>query len=533
MTRNVPAKWRPTLGMIVFVVLMTVLTLPLVSLFFFRLYENELVRQTEAELIAQSAALAASFAHEVEAMGDLALPSGVPAVPAPSTEANFDQSLQPSLDLTSDDVLGPRPEAVAALMQPSPPMIAIGQRLQPIATKTQSVTLAGFRLLDRNGIVIAGRQEVGQSLAHIEEVAQALQGRYKAVLRTRISNEPPPPLYSLSRGTRIRVFTAMPVIVQGRVAGAIYASRTPNNIIKHIYGEQRKFILAGLMVLGATTVIGLVFSRAITGPINALVSRTIEAGHGKRDALMHLSHHGTREIALLSQSFIDMAARLHDRSDYISTFAAHVSHELKTPLTSIQGAAELLRDDVHSGSGSMTDPERLRFLDNIIADTTRLTLMLHRLRELARADNAQMNGTALLSTVIADLKSAYPGLDIQDSGIRDQRVAMSTENVSIVLSHLADNSERHQAKSLHISALSSDHEVIVRLCDDGEGISDANRDRIFDAFFTTRRESGGTGMGLGIVQAMLRAHGGSICLLALETGTGFEIRIPAAWSRQV
>jgi two-component system sensor histidine kinase CreC len=174
----------------------------------------------------------------------------------------------------------------------------------------------------------------------------------------------------------------------------------------------------------------------------------------------------------------------------------------------------------------MTDTERLRFLDNIIADTTRLTLMLHRLRELARADNAQMDGTAALSDVIADLKSAFPGLDIRDSGIDDQRVAMSAENVFIVLSHLADNSARHQAKALHIAALSSEREVIVTLRDDGEGISDANRNRVFDAFFTTRREAGGTGMGLGIVQAMLRAHGGSIRLLAEETGTSFEIRMP-------
>jgi two-component system, OmpR family, sensor histidine kinase CreC len=528
MTRNVPVKWRPTLGMIVFIVLMTVLTLPLVSLFFFRLYENELVRQTEAELIAQSAVLAASFAHEVEAVNDLEFPFGASVEPAPPSGGNFDQSLQPSLDLTSDDVHGPRPQANATQNLPSPSLTSIGQRLQAVVRKTQSVTLAGFRVLDGNGVVIAGREELGQSLAHIEEVAQALQGGYKSVLRMRVSNEQPPPLYSLSRGTRIRVFTAMPVIVQGRVAGVIYASRTPNNIIKHIYGERRKFILAGLTILGATTIIGLLFSRAITSPINALVSRTIEFGNGKRDALLPLSHHGTREIALLSQSFIVMAEQLHDRSDYIATFAAHVSHELKTPLTSIQGAAELLRDDVHSDSGSMTDPERLRFLENIIADTTRLTLMLHRLRELARADNPQMNGTALLSAPIADLKSAYPDLNIQDNGIQDYRVAMPVENVFIVLSHLADNSARHQAKSLHISATSSDHEVIITICDDGEGISDANRNRVFDAFFTTRRETGGTGMGLGIVQAMLRAHGGAIHLLNLEAGTGFEIRIPSA-----
>ena len=64
---TVRRKWRPTLSMIVFVVLVTVAMLPLIGLFFFRLYENQLIHQTESELIAQTAAIAAIYAREVEA----------------------------------------------------------------------------------------------------------------------------------------------------------------------------------------------------------------------------------------------------------------------------------------------------------------------------------------------------------------------------------------------------------------------------------------------------------------------------------
>ena len=81
MSVQVPRKWRPTLGSIVFVVLATVMALPLVGLFFFRLYENQLVRQTEAELIAQSAVIAAAFAEEVERQPDPATLLGA-AVPS-------------------------------------------------------------------------------------------------------------------------------------------------------------------------------------------------------------------------------------------------------------------------------------------------------------------------------------------------------------------------------------------------------------------------------------------------------------------
>ncbi|MBJ6127440.1 ATP-binding protein [Microvirga splendida] len=528
MTDKVVAKWRPTLGMIVFAVLVTVLALPLVSLFFFRLYENELVRQTEAELIAQSAALAAIFAQEVEKTPDANLLLGASAPPVRSEHNGFNRFLQPSLDLTSDNVLDPRPDAVPALRPPVAPIMTIGERLQGIVQQTQSITLAGFRLLDPQGVIIAGREEVGLSLGHVEEVKEALQGRYKAVLRTRISNEPPPPLYSLSRGTSVRIFAAMPVIVQDRVAGVIYASRTPNNIIKHIYDQQRKLILAGLSVLGATLIIGLIFSRAITRPLHALVARTIEVGHGRREALQPLAHHGTREIALLSQSFIDMARRLYDRSDYIATFAAHVTHELKTPLTSIQGAAELLRDDAAAVASSMTPSERIRFLDNIIADTSRLTLMLHRLRELARAETPSIGGQSDLTSVIPELKRQSPNLNIEVGGYIDYCVPISAENLLIIFSHLVDNSICHHAGTIKISAFADNDEVAITVSDDGDGISTANRAMIFEAFFTTRRESGGTGMGLGIVQAMLEAHHGAIRLLPSEKGATFEIRLPEA-----
>ena len=129
---------------------------------------------------------------------------------------------------------------------PSPAYVEIGARLMPIILDTQKVTLAGFRMLDPHGVVIAGRDEVGQSLAHIEEVAAALQGQYRAALRIRMPDKPPPPIYSISRGIGVHVFSAMPVIVDNHVAGVIYTSRTPNNIFDHLYQERGKFVLAAI-----------------------------------------------------------------------------------------------------------------------------------------------------------------------------------------------------------------------------------------------------------------------------------------------
>lgn len=523
---RVASKWRPSLSLVVFLMLSAVLALPFVGLFFFRIYENQLVHQAESELIAQSAALVAVIGRDLRANlpADAALGAAV-AADARSEAAAGLVPVLPSLDLARDQLLPRRPDAQPALAPAAEAFRAAGARLGPILVETQRVTLAGFRLLDSNGIVIAGREELGQSLAHVEEVAAALRGRFAAALRLRVSKNEPPPLYSLSRGTGVRVFTAMPVVIDGRVAAVLYSSRTPSNVFRHLYEERGKVVAAGLSVAILTLLIGLAFHRAITRPVKELIARTAAIGRGDRNALQPLRHHGTAEFATLSQSFLDMAGALNARSDFVATFAAHVSHELKSPLTSIEGAAELLRDDIEAGTGRMTDAERRRFLDNIVADAKRLTAITNRLRELARAEATPTDGATEIGPVIEALRSAFTGLSIRAGGEETGPIGMSAENLRIVLAHLADNAERHGATRLSVDAEAQGEFVRLEVRDDGQGISTNNRARIFDSFFTTRRDSGGTGMGLAIVRAMLEAHGGTILLADSERGARFTIML--------
>ncbi|WP_287141303.1 ATP-binding protein [Mesorhizobium sp.] len=496
------------------------MALPLVGLFFFRLYENQLIRQTEAELIAQGAALAAIHAQEVRDAGIAAEKLGA-AVPADRDNPDSPyRPIEPRLDLASDRVLATRPAATAATVDPA--FTAIGARLSGILAETQKTTLAGFRLLDPKGVVIAGREEIGLSLGAVGEVRAALAGRYASALRQRISDEPPPSLYSVSRGTRVRVFVAMPVAVDGKVAGVVYLSRTPNNIVKHLYGERGKVVLAAIAILGGTLLIGLIFLRTVSRPIYALMERTKRIAAGDRAAIRPLDHHGTREMAALSDAFLEMAEKLHARSDSIQTFATHVSHELKSPLTAIQGAAELLRD---SGS-AMDEAERRRFSDNIVTDAGRLNLLVRRLLDLARAENLAPSGESTsIGAALALLPTGdRPALRVEagETGLR-----ISAENAAIVLANLIDNSARHGATLVSIMAASAGGKATIQVSDDGAGISPSNRARIFEPFFTTRRDCGGTGMGLGIVLALLKAHDGTIRLVDSERGTRFEIILPA------
>ena len=526
---NTSRKWRPSLSLVVFVVLAGVVSLPLFSLYFLKVYQNQLIQQTEAELIAQSAALSAVVKREIETGFPPGVALGVKVTPVarkPSEEPY--QPIWPVLELANESVLPPRPQALAPPAPADPAFVALGARMMPDLIATQYVTLAGFRLLDPNGVVIAGRDEVGLSLAHLGEVHEALQGRFSAALRVRVSKHDQPALYSISRGTGMRIFTAMPVIVHDSVAGVIYASRTPNNVFKYLYEQRGRLALAILSTIVPTLLIGFLFHRTITEPMRQLIARTNLVGKGDRDALRPLKHHGTSEFARLSQSFLEMARRLNTRSSFISTFATHVSHELKSPLTSIQGAAELLRDDIDAATPAMTDRDKRKFLDNIIADADRLAKISGRLRDFARAENPVAVGAAKLSASIAGLLSAFERIDIRASGELDVPMRISEENATIIFSNLADNAMRHGSPTLELSAMRQGYFLLVRVCDNGEGVSPNNRAQVFDSFFTTRRDSGGTGMGLAIVRAMLDAHGGAIRLVESERGTAFELTIPIA-----
>jgi two-component system, OmpR family, sensor histidine kinase CreC len=511
-------KWRPSLGLVIFVVLASVATLPLVGLFFFRLYDNQLIRQTQAELIAQSRVLAAVYAREVEARLDkgLVLGSELPPAARPVPEDRV-TPIRPALDLTSNDLLMRRPDARPAAAPANPLYVEIGTKLMPIILETQKVTLAGFRVLDPNGVVIAGRQEVGESLAHIEEIAAALKGQYHAALRTRKPDRTPPSIYSISRGVGVHVFSAMPVLVNNHVAGVIYTSRTPSNIFDHLYQERGKFILAALAVIAGTALIGLVFSRTITRPMHELVSRVDRIARGDRDAFQPLAHYGTREFAQLSKSFLGMAEQF-----------SHLTHELKSPLTSIKGAAELLLESLQGHTATLTRMEQKNFVSNILGDAERLETMTQRLRELARAEGAPQNESSELGSIVSGLKSRFPTRAIAASGCLDRSIGMSAEKALIVLTHLTDNAIRHNAKNIRLEAANDDAAIRMTISNDGDPISEANRDRIFDAFFTTRRDTGGTGMGLAIVRAIMTSHGGAIRLKPTERGAAFELQFPAA-----
>jgi len=374
-------------------------------------------------------------------------------------------------------------------------------------------------VLDFNGVAVAGRQEIGLSFAHVGEVARAQAGHYTSVVRERITNKPRPALSSISRGTGIRLFAALPIVHDDRLWGVVYLSRTPKNILKHMYAERQKVILAGLTILIVSVIIVVLTSYRISRPIHQLIARTKRASDGDLAAMEPLNRPGTREVELLSQSFAEMAHTLNERSNYIRDFATRVSHEFKTPLTSIQGASELLRDNIDD----MPAEQRHKFLQNIIDDGDRLERLVTRLLELARADNLKPSEDVIdLAASLATLSPLYQDRPINLVIAPDiaGRTQMTHETFETIASNLVENAIQHGAGTVSIDSGADDGHIHLTFSDDGQGVSEANRDKIFTPFFTTRREEGGTGLGLDVVKSLLEAHAGSIRLLDTVSGPG-------------
>lgn len=469
-----------------------------------------LVQQTESELISQAAVIAAMYRHEL----------GIPVTAATSNPEY--QPIAPQLDLSTSPILPRRPDARPARII-DPRTSIIGTKLLPVFLDAQKTTLSGLRLIDAQGVVIAGKDEMNQYLGHVPEIADALKGQYRSVLRQRVSDSPPPAIASISRGTGIRVFIALPIMADQNVLGVVYMSRTPANILKYIYDSRIKIILVGLLMLVITFMVAWMTAKFLTRPINRL-ARDVMAYEKGGTIPASASRSWIDDIDVLSRHCHKMMETTRKRADYVRSFAMNVSHAVKTPLTAILGAAELLLEH----RGTMHTDQQQKFLENIIADSNRLNRLASRLIHLARAEHdIRLDDHCILLDILNGLKEHYipHGLNIGITAPPELHAPISHDNLDSILTNLLDNARQHGATKASIATRIAQDHLVIMVGNNGTTIPPGNRQKIFDAFFTTRPHSGGTGLGLGIVQSLLHAHGGTITL-AETPETCFEIRLP-------
>ncbi|WP_050604852.1 ATP-binding protein [Ruegeria sp. 6PALISEP08] len=514
---KVRQKWRPSLALVIGLVCLALVTLPIVGVLGARLSSNQFVRDTERSLLAQAALLAEVYAAafaEQQTEPTLGYPLSDEQI---AHRSQVYHPIPPRLDLFRGQVSDPRPDPVAVDTGIGAPYEKIAQSLSDLATLTKKTTLTGYLLLDHAGLIVASSGEGAGSLAHVPEVARALQGETVTLLRYRADQSNRHLLNSISRDTSYRVFVAHPVVVADRVIGAVYLSRTPMDLGKFLFQERYTLgYVTVFMVLSAALVGGLMW-RLISKPIRDLSTQSRDVASGLKPVPDPVPHYGVRELAELGNSVVSMASTLSDRSTAIETYTNHVTHELKSPVTAILGAAELLAD---TPPNAPADRQR-KLVSNIQAESLRMTTLLDRLRDLARASIQADGSHTSLVDLITEAAHEFPRLNVDLKAPEDIDLPLSQDQGLIMLHHLLQNAQQHGATRVDITF--EENPIALRIQDNGSGVSSRNSERITQPFFTTRRDAGGTGMGLAIVAAVLEQAGAQIRCLPSQQGALFQI----------
>ncbi len=516
------------LGVLLFTALM-----PGLGAIFLRVYENVLVRQTEAELIAQAAAYDAAF--------DLAWPGPKDPIPPPppvegdrtrsygraeaTAPENYFTPDALTIDLNTMPILPQRPPPDATGQSPDPDALAAANQIAPLIAETRRTTLASILILDARGVVLSQGVLAGKSYAFLPEVQSAMAGRSQSVLRRRGDYQRRYAFEMLSRASAIRVHYARPIKLGERTVGVLLLSRSPRALFRGIYDDLGKIALGFVIIV--IVIIGLagLLSRAIAKPIEQLTQASAHVGRGGSE-VPPTPATATIEIRALFDNFRRMATKIDQRSRYLRDFAAAMSHEFKTPLTGIRGVLELL--DEHGDT--MSAEERRRFIANAEGDADRLSRLVARLLELARADMAEADET--VSTPVADaVHRVADALRDPDFAIEVRigadlpAVSVPMEVLEAVLTTLIENSRQAGARKVSIAAAGVDDHLDLTVADDGPGVPLADRERLFEPFFTTKRGQGGTGLGLPIARSLLANAGSGIDFVASEKGACFRLSL--------
>lgn len=302
--------------------------------------------------------------------------------------------------------------------------------------------------------------------------------------------------------------------------------------------EQVLVITIGLAI-AVLVLWSLVASRAIVAPVRALVAATRRVAKG--DLAVSVPSRGGPELGELAASFNQMASELAvgrerlaaaERDQAWAEMARQVAHEVKNPLQPMRMAAELLQRARSEGDQraeaiadrlARTVLEQTRELDRIASDFRAFAGVAPAARSQVRLDD----WLAELQTHCAGLFAGRP-LDLRVVfGAGVARVAVDSSALARVFVNLLQNAIEAAPGGVTVTIASTVRATtaVVQVTDDGPGVAEAARHRLFEPYFTTK--SSGTGLGLAICRRLVEAHGGTIRLVhSGPSGTAFEVALP-------
>ena len=319
--------------------------------------------------------------------------------------------------------------------------------------------------------------------------------------------------------------------------GTLYISPSVDSASPQSLSESinRLLLWGGLLAVAIALVFTFVLSRRISAPIHALTLTAKRLGQG--DLSQRVQLRGKGEVQELAQAFNSMASDLERAEQLRRNLVADVAHELRTPLSNIQGYLEAVGDGVIAADAAT--------IRSLYEEATLLSRLVDDLQDLAIAEAGELklvfqaeDIAELINRTVAAVQSqvSAKGLLVSiDLSDKLPPVNIDYHRISQVLRNLLENAVAHTAKgeAITVTARQQGSWVEVGVVDTGEGIPAEDLPNIFERFYrvdrSRTRATGGSGLGLTIAKRLVEAHGGKIEVQSeLGKGSSFSFTVPIA-----
>lgn len=431
----------------------------------------------------------------------------------------FVEEVKPGVRATLEDTLVDTAQLLAELVTDDMKNGQLSQsklidRLQHFAQRNVDVKANGVRKLALNyrvtitnaqGIVVfdSEQRDLGKDYSQWNDVFLTLRGKYGA----RSTRADP-----LDENSTV-MHVAAPIFDARKIIGVLTVAKPIATIAPFIERSQNKILRRGAWLLLGSLAIGIGFSFWLSHSLRRLQNYATAVEKGEKIALPNL---GQNEIGELGKALEGMRTKLEGKQ-YVEQLVHTLAHELKSPIAAIQGATELLSED-------MPLADRQRFVGNIAEQNQRQKLLIEKLLELIKLEQQQtlqqlvsIDCVALLEQIRVDfsrrleqkkLRLHIPNVDAQLRG----DVLLLRQALGNLIDNAIDFSDAGTEIRFEVEPQAS--QVCIGVVNIGPAIPDYALPRLFERFFSLPRQNGlrSTGLGLAFVREVAQLHGGSIQL---------------------
>ncbi|WP_242847964.1 sensor histidine kinase [Inediibacterium massiliense] len=331
------------------------------------------------------------------------------------------------------------------------------------------------------------------------------------------------------------IHIAIPILLDNEVYGSIFISSSLEDVYKSIKDMKRRYFYLSLLCLSITGFISFLLAHVIATPIERFTKSIKKMCQG--DLEQRVEIRGNDELADMARAFNLMSTKLFQVDKQRKEFVGNVSHELRTPLSAVKLLSEslLLEDTV--------DPHMYKeFLKDIVSEVDRLNKIIENLLSLVDIDKEKLEVeyqltymNDLIDKLIYNLKPLANEKNIYISFIHFEKIQIKIDPIKIqqALTNILSNAIKYtnQEGVIKVLLYEEEHEVVIKIKDNGIGIPKDSIPYIFERFYRVdkarSRQTGGTGLGLSISKQIIELHQGKIEVSSEEhKGTTFTIRLP-------